>query len=58
LEWEGGGTWREFAGRQPNHRPFKLQGSGFFHVVNGKIKFRRGYWDKAAWFAQLGIPLG
>lgn len=58
LEWEGGGTWQgEFAGRQPNYRSFKLQGCGFFHVAEGKIQFQRGYWDKAAWCGQLGIPL-
>jgi len=26
-------------------------------VVEGKIKFQRGYWDKATWFGQLGLPL-
>lgn len=59
LEWEGGGTWQgEFAGQPPNGRPFHLQGCGFFHVVGGKIRFQRGYWDKVSWFSQLGIPLG
>ncbi|MGB3541790.1 MAG: nuclear transport factor 2 family protein [Rubrivirga sp.] len=24
--------------------PLGLQGSGFFHVVNGQIAFQRGYW--------------
>jgi|SRR5215813_158408 len=58
LEWTGGGTWRgEFAGLPPNGRAFTLQGCGFFHVMSGKIKFQRGYWDKATWFGQLGIPL-
>jgi hypothetical protein len=23
-----------------------LRGCGFFHVVDGKIAFQRGYWDK------------
>ena len=58
LEWSGGGTWRgEFAGEAPNGRSFALRGCGFFHVPNGKIRFQRGYFDKATWFAQLGIPL-
>jgi hypothetical protein len=58
LEWEGGGTWKgRFAGQQPSQRSFTLQGCGFFHVVGGKIKFQRGYWDKAYWFGQLGIPV-
>jgi len=59
LEWSGGGTWRgRFAGLAPNGRSFTLRGCGFFRVVGGKIKFQRGYWDRATWFGQLGIPLG
>ncbi len=59
LEWELSGTWRgESAGHQPNGRPFKGQGSEIFQVVGGRIKLQRGYWDKATWFSQLGIPLG
>jgi steroid delta-isomerase-like uncharacterized protein len=58
LEWDGGGTWRgEFAGHAPNGRTFAIQGCGFFHVVGGKIKYQRGYWDKLSWFSQLGIPV-
>ena len=26
--------------------PKGLRGCGFFHVVDGKIKLQRGYWDK------------
>ena len=58
IEWSGGGTWRgEFAGLPPNGRSFTLRGGGFFHIVAGKITLQRGYWDKATWFGQLGIPL-
>lgn len=58
LEWSGGGTWRgEFASTAPNGRSFTLRGCGFFHVLDGKIRFQRGYFDKATWFGQLGIPL-
>ena len=58
LEWFGGGTWRgEFGGMAPNGRSFTLRGCGFFHVPDGKIRFQRGYFDKATWFGQLGIPL-
>ena len=58
LEWLGGGTWRgEFAEMTPNGRSFMLRGCGFFHVTNGKIRYQRGYFDKATWFDQLGIPL-
>jgi steroid delta-isomerase-like uncharacterized protein len=59
LEWEGGGTWLgEFAGRPPTGRAFRLAGCGFFRVVDGLIRFQRGYWDKVSWFGQLGIPVG
>ena len=58
AEWSGGGTWRGVLGEQAaNGRAFTLRGSGFFHVVQGKIKFQRGYWDKATWFGQLGLPI-
>ena len=26
--------------------PLGLRGCGFFHIVDDKIKFQRGYWDK------------
>ena len=26
--------------------PLGLRGCGFFHVVDGKIRTQRGYWDK------------
>ena len=41
----------------PNGRSFTLRGCGFFHVTDGKILYQRGYFDKATWFGQLGIPL-
>ena len=58
LEWFGGGTWRgEFGGMAPNGRSYTLRGCGFFHVPDGRIRFQRGYFDKATWFGQLGLPL-
>ncbi|VTT98835.1 SnoaL-like polyketide cyclase OS=Synechococcus sp. (strain ATCC 27167 / PCC 6312) GN=Syn6312_0859 PE=4 SV=1: SnoaL [Gemmataceae bacterium] len=58
LEWSGGATWLgEFAGRQPNGKTFTLRGCGFFHIVDGQIRFQRGYWDRAGWFLQLGITV-
>jgi steroid delta-isomerase-like uncharacterized protein len=58
LEGTGGGTWQgEFAGLPPNGRSLTLQGCGFFQVIDGKIKFQHGHWDRATWFRQLGIPL-
>lgn len=50
LEWSGGGTFK------PTGKKFTLRGCGFFHVIDGKIKFQRGYWDKATWFGQVGLP--
>jgi steroid delta-isomerase-like uncharacterized protein len=58
IEWSGGGTLvGQFAGHAPTGRSFTLRGCGFFHIVDGKIRFQRGYWDKATWFRQLGLPV-
>ena len=37
--------------------PLGLRGCGFFHVVNGKIIFQRGYWDKLSFLRLHGLPL-
>lgn len=37
--------------------PLGLRGCGFFHVVNGKIKLQRGYWDKLSFLKQHDLPL-
>ncbi len=37
--------------------PLGLRGCGFFHVVDGKIKFQRGYWDKLSFLRMHGLPL-
>jgi len=37
--------------------PLGLRGCGFFHVVDGKIKFQRGYWDRLSFLRQHGLPL-
>lgn len=34
-----------------------LRGCGFFHVIDGKIKFQRGYWDKLSFLRQHHLPL-
>jgi steroid delta-isomerase-like uncharacterized protein len=58
IEWSGGGTFLgHLGGHAPNGKSFTLQGCGFFHVVEGKIKFQRGYIDRQTWFSQLEIPL-
>ena len=51
LEWSGGGTFK------PTGKTFAFRGCGFFHVIEGRIKLQRGYWDKATWFGQVGLPV-
>lgn len=37
--------------------PLGLRGCGFFHVVNDKIVFQRGYWDKLTFLRLQGLPM-
>ena len=37
--------------------PLGLRGCGFFHVVDDKIRFQRGYWDKLSFLRMHGLPL-
>lgn len=37
--------------------PLGLRGCGFFRVVDGKIVFQRGYWDKLSFLRQHGLPI-
>lgn len=37
--------------------PLGLRGCGFFHVVDGKIVFQRGYFDQLSFFRVQGIPV-
>ncbi|MGD8747583.1 MAG: nuclear transport factor 2 family protein [Balneolaceae bacterium] len=37
--------------------PLGLRGCGFFHVVDGKIKFQRGYWDKLSFIRMHNLPI-
>ncbi|MBI9037202.1 MAG: nuclear transport factor 2 family protein [Bacteroidales bacterium] len=37
--------------------PLGLRGCGFFHIVNGKIKFQRGYWDRLSFLRQHNLPI-
>ncbi len=37
--------------------PLGLRGCGFFHVINGKIKSQRGYWDKLSYLRQHNLPI-
>jgi limonene-1,2-epoxide hydrolase len=37
--------------------PLGLRGCGFFHVVDGKIKLQRGYWDKLSFLRMHDLPI-
>lgn len=37
--------------------PLGLRGCGFFHIVDNKIIFQRGYWDKLSFLRQQGLPI-
>ncbi|EMA2117427.1 nuclear transport factor 2 family protein [Klebsiella oxytoca] len=37
--------------------PFGLRGCGFFQIVNNKILFQRGYWDKLSFLKLRNLPM-
>ena len=37
--------------------PLEMRGCGFFHVVDGKIKLQRGYWDKLTFLRLHNLPM-
>lgn len=37
--------------------PLGLRGCGFFHIINDKIVFQRGYWDKLSFLRLHGLPI-
>jgi limonene-1,2-epoxide hydrolase len=37
--------------------PLGLRGCGFFNVVDSRIVFQRGYWDKLTFLRQQGLPI-
>ncbi len=37
--------------------PLGLRGCGFFKVIEGKIKFQRGYWDKLLFLIIHNLPI-
>jgi len=47
------GEWAILEWRDPKG----LRGCGFFHVIEGKIAFQRGYWDKLSFLRLYGLPL-
>jgi predicted ester cyclase len=57
-EWIGGGTFKgKFYGNQPTGKSFEIRGCGFFQFKDDKIILQRGYWDKFAWFSQIGLKI-
>ena len=46
------GEWAILEWRDPKG----LRGCGFFHVVNNKIVFQRGYWDKLSFLKVHDLP--
>ncbi|MDQ2180824.1 nuclear transport factor 2 family protein [Marinifilum sp. D714] len=37
--------------------PLGLRGCGFFQILDGKIKFQRGYWDKLSFLRMHNMPI-
>lgn len=37
--------------------PLGLRGCGFFQIIDGRIKFQRGYWDKLSFLRQHNLPI-
>ena len=37
--------------------PKGLRGCGFFQVIDGLIRFQRGYWDQLTFARQQGLPI-
>ena len=47
------GEWAILEWKDPNG----LRGCGFFHVVNDRIIFQRGYWDKLSFLKLNNLPI-
>ena len=47
------GEWAILEWRDPSG----LRGCGFLHVVDGRITFQRGYWDKLSFLRPHDLPL-
>lgn len=37
--------------------PLGLRGCGFFQIINDKIVFQRGYWDKLSFLKMHNLPI-
>ena len=47
------GDWAILEWRDPQG----VRGCGFFHILNDKIIFQRGYFDQLAFLRQHGLPI-
>ena len=47
------GDWAILEWRDPDG----LRGCGFFNVIDGRIHFQRGYWDRLSFLRQQGLPI-
>ncbi len=47
------GDWAMLEWRDPKG----LRGCGFFKVVDGRIRFQRGYWDQLSFLRRQGLPI-
>lgn len=47
------GDWAILEWRDPKG----LRGCGFFHIIDGKIAFQRGYWDRLSFLRLNNLPL-
>ena len=47
------GPWVILEWKDPNG----LRGCGFFHILDNRIKFQRGYWDKLSFLRKHGLPI-
>ena len=47
------GDWAILEWRDPQG----LRGCGFFHIVEGRIRLQRGYWDYLPFLRKHGLPI-
>lgn len=47
------GEWAILEWKDPNG----LRGCGFFHIIEDKIVFQRGYWDKLSFLRMHNLPI-
>lgn len=47
------GDWAIIEWKDPNG----LRGCGFFEIIDDRIKYQRGYWDKLSFLRQNNLPI-